>query len=283
MCRFALYLGSPVTLSSLVTEPAHSIIRQSFESREREPLNGDGFGLAWYVPELSERPALFRSISPAWNNPNLEDVSRVSRSSCVLAHVRAASPGLPVTQLNCHPFSWRHLAFMHNGYIAGFQGLRRRLLASLSDEAFHLIQGSTDSEHFFALIVERWIELRDLDGVDRLVEALRQAMTLLARLQEDEGIEGVSILNVGLADGRTALASRWTDGEASTAASLHWRTGGSYACMDQECSILDPHLTGALLVASEPLSNPAAWRDVPVNHLILAAGPHDVEIQPLTP
>ena len=141
MCRFALYLGPKVTLSSLVTEPAHSIIRQSYESREREPLNGDGFGLAWYVPELSDRPALFCSISPAWNNPNLEDVARVSQSSCVLAHVRAASPGLPVTQLDCHPFAWRDLAFMHNGYIAGFQRLKRRLLASLSDEAFYLVKG----------------------------------------------------------------------------------------------------------------------------------------------
>ena len=64
MCRFALYLGPPITLGSLVTEPAHSIIHQSFESREREPLNGDGFGVAWYVRELSPRPATFRAISP---------------------------------------------------------------------------------------------------------------------------------------------------------------------------------------------------------------------------
>ncbi len=57
MCRFALYLGSPIHVSSLITDPANSIIHQSFHSHEREePLNGDGFGLAWYVPELTDEP-----------------------------------------------------------------------------------------------------------------------------------------------------------------------------------------------------------------------------------
>ena len=33
-------------------------------------------------------------------------VARVTKSRCVFAHVRAASPGLPVTELNCHPFAY---------------------------------------------------------------------------------------------------------------------------------------------------------------------------------
>lgn len=92
MCRFVLYHGPPITLGSLVTEPENSLIHQSYQSRERaEPLNGDGFGLAWYAPELSAAPALFRSISPAWNNANLLSLARVVRSHCILAHVRAAT------------------------------------------------------------------------------------------------------------------------------------------------------------------------------------------------
>ena len=46
MCRFVMYLGPEITMSSLVTEPSHSLIHQSMKSRERpEPLNGDGFGV----------------------------------------------------------------------------------------------------------------------------------------------------------------------------------------------------------------------------------------------
>ena len=120
MCRFALYLGSPILVSSLITEPSNSIIHQSFHSHERkEPLNGDGFGLAWYVPELTDEPSLFKDVSPAWNNANLLQLARVTRTPCLLAHVRAASPGLSVSRLNCHPFARGPFAFMHNGTAAG--------------------------------------------------------------------------------------------------------------------------------------------------------------------
>ncbi|TFG64224.1 MAG: class II glutamine amidotransferase, partial [Gemmatimonadales bacterium] len=62
MCRFVVYIGEEIRISSLITEPVNSIIHQSFHSHERdEPLNGDGFGLVWYPPSLTENPALFRS------------------------------------------------------------------------------------------------------------------------------------------------------------------------------------------------------------------------------
>jgi hypothetical protein len=49
MCRFAMYLGPTLTLDSLIMRPSNSIVHQSFHSHERsEPLNGDGFGVAWY-------------------------------------------------------------------------------------------------------------------------------------------------------------------------------------------------------------------------------------------
>src|SRR5687768_12944019 len=101
MCRFALYMGPPITLDLLTTLPQHSVIRQSFKSRMREePLNGDGFGMAWYVPGISPSPALFRSIQPAWNNINLLHLSRVSVSPVILAHVRAATTGTSVSEAN---------------------------------------------------------------------------------------------------------------------------------------------------------------------------------------
>eukprot|EP01138_Halocafeteria_seosinensis_P005632 gb/GECG01005757.1/.p1 GENE.gb/GECG01005757.1/~~gb/GECG01005757.1/.p1 ORF type:complete len:247 (+),score=23.45 gb/GECG01005757.1/:1-741(+) len=52
----------------------------------------------------SETPGVYTSITPAWNNPNLVRLSEKIRSPLVFAHVRAASLGSPVTELNCHPF-----------------------------------------------------------------------------------------------------------------------------------------------------------------------------------
>jgi len=151
MCRFILYLGPSIYLSSLVTEPRNSLIHQSFKAEERaEPLNGDGFGVAWYALEHSTEPALLRSITPAWNNANLFSIARLVKSHCVLAHVRAASQQRSVSEANCHPFVWGRWSFMHNGDVGGFHEIRRALLATLSDRAFDAIGGGTDSEHLFA-------------------------------------------------------------------------------------------------------------------------------------
>ena len=131
MCRFVLYLGPRTRLSSLIVDPNHSLIRQSVHSAEREePLNGDGFGIGWYANELAPEPAVFRSITPAWNNRNLQNLARVVASDCVLAHVRAATQSSGVNEANCHPFRWRRYLCMHNGDIGDFRDVRRKLLAS---------------------------------------------------------------------------------------------------------------------------------------------------------
>lgn len=55
MCRFTFYLGEEIGVADLVTRPENSLIHQSTHARERpEPLNGDGFGLVWYVPDDPE-------------------------------------------------------------------------------------------------------------------------------------------------------------------------------------------------------------------------------------
>ena len=152
-----------------VSRPANAACRRSSSiptpfadppehaQREREePLNGDGFGVGWYATELAAEPAVFRSITPAWNNRNLHNLARVVASDCVLAHVRAATQSSGVNEANCHPFRWRRYLCMHNGDIGDFRHVRRKLLASVCDEAFGNVYGSTDSEHFFALYIDSW-------------------------------------------------------------------------------------------------------------------------------
>ena len=54
--------------------------------------------------------------------------------------VRAAMPGMPVSEQNCHPFQWSRYLFMHNGVVGGFMRIRRALLATLSDSAYDTVQ-----------------------------------------------------------------------------------------------------------------------------------------------
>ncbi len=282
MCRFAAYLGHPLLLSKLITEPAHSLIHQSYQARERpEPLNGDGFGVAWFVPEISPTPALLKDITPAWNNENLREVSRVTTSRCILAHVRAASPESSVHRLNCHPFAAGRVAMMHNGYLAGFSHWRRTLLAELSDEAFALIRGSTDSEHAFALF---WDHLRGQshpDPMEALFLALQATIKRLEQLKLGAGVTDCSYFNFCVSDGERMVATRYGS-DQSEPASLHYTTGRELTCQEGRF-VADPVASDPnfVIVASEETTPGFCWNVVPVNHAVLARQHGEVAVRPL--
>jgi len=264
MCRFTLYLGPPIKLSSLLLDPAHSLIRQSSHSHERdEPLNGDGFGVGWYTREPAEHPAVFRSITPAWNNRNLRNLARVIASSCILAHVRAATLWSGVNEANCHPFRYDNYLFMHNGDIGNFMNIRRKLLDSVCDDAFNNVYGSTDSEHFFAIIIDELLKRRSVGLID-LAEALHSAIQRVRHLVMNHGDFHPSYLNVAIADGHVAVASRYTDDPHHDPESLYYFNGQLY---DQEAR--DDECPGAVLVSSERLTNQHGWLEVPPNHIIM--------------
>jgi len=267
MCRFVVYLGPEITVSSLVTDPSHSLINQSFNAEEREePLNGDGFGVAWYAHALTETPALFKDISPAWSNANLLSVARVVRSTCILAHVRAASGGLPVTQLNCHPFVWQELAFMHNGDLGGFREMRRAIIDRLSDEAFAWVKGSTDSEHIFALFIDEYAKTPG-EGASKLEAALRATIRTLQELRAGLKLPTDAFLNLAITDGHAAVVSRIAS-PGEDPESLYYIGGRQYDCVDGVC-MMRPGTSAAVVVASERLSNDEGWAPVPANHLLM--------------
>ena len=76
MCRHLAYLGPPTTLSALVLEPPHGLLRQSYapaDMRGGGTVNADGFGAGWYpgtpiavaLPQRSARSGRTRR-SPTW-------------------------------------------------------------------------------------------------------------------------------------------------------------------------------------------------------------------------
>ncbi len=286
MCRFVLYLGTDITLGSLVTEPANSIIHQSHHSHERaEPLNGDGFGLAWYVPKMSSEPALFKDITPAWNNQNLINLARVTRSGCILAHVRAATPGFPVIQSNCHPFTCGPYSFMHNGSIGGFRHLRRKLLGSLSDEAFDLIRGSTDSEHVFALFMDHITRAKETgDRTEMIARALKSAITRIEELSEEAGLDEQITMNLAVTDGVNAAVTRYIKGDQEEAVSLYTKRALELTCVDGEYCINDNssiEKDSAVLIASEPLTVDTGWEKVPPGSIVTVNEDLRLSIRPL--
>ncbi len=284
MCRFILYLGPSIALSSLITEPAHSLIRQSFASTEREePLNGDGFGVAWYVPSMSPEPAAFRSISPAWSNRNLLELCRVTKTHCVLAHVRAATRGLPVTETNCHPFTHGPFAFMHNGDVGGFSAIRRRVIAGLSDRSFNSMLGTTDSEHLFAMFLDEHAAVTTGPSTsESLAVALERTLQRIAALSRDCRIDEASYLNLAVSDGQHAVACRCSTDPRKRADTLYVHSGWRYVCEGGVCRMIDPTDGGGrtVIISSEPLSRDPGWTEVPVNHLVIVGADQTVALRP---
>lgn len=274
-------MGGDLSLADLVTRPENSLINQSVRARERpEPLNGDGFGLAWYI-EGYDIPARFRSLTPAWSNANLDELARVTRSRCILAHVRAATGNFEVSEANCHPFRRGRYLFMHNGHIPGFRGIRRSLMARLSDDGFHGIRGTTDTEHLFALIAEHLRGHDDQSSCALLAEALTAGIREIHELIDLHAPGSYCYLNLVLSDGRHAAACRYSS-DPNYIDSLYLNCGSAYLCDGDRCW-MEPAAgqPRAVLVSSEPLNEGPQWQPVPRNHLALIDHDLQVEMRPL--
>ena len=275
MCRLAAYIGPEIRIASLVTEPEHSLIHQSYSARERvEPLNGDGFGVGWYARGISDSPALFKEVNPAWSNANLRHVARVTQSSCIFAHVRAATVGTQLSRYNCHPFAWKNYMFMHNGTIPGFESIKRALRRQLSDEAYSFIQGTTDTEHIFALVTDQ-LSRQDAPSVSDLADSLISAIGTIEKLKRDSGISEAATLNLVLTDGENMVATRYISaGEDSN--SLYYARIGNYSCEEGQTQL--DRGRNAVLVVSEPLNESSQWQRIANNQMILVDGQRELTL-----
>ena len=275
-------MGDPIHLSSLVTVPENSLIHQSYDSREREePLNGDGFGVAWYQPDDHDEAALFRSITPAWNNRNLRHLARAVKSSCILAHVRAASSGSPVNEENTHPFVSGRYSFMHNGDFAGFRHHRRELMDLLDLRHYEIVEGTTDSECLFAHCLQQLGDDRGT-AVGNMADALQTALTVFLSKVGDGSSTPPAYVNAVLCNGHEAVVSRFASSSAGAPASLHIHTGCLYTVRDGKPELVeageDRH---AIIVASEPLTEDASWRTVPESTMVVIDADRHVQFRPM--
>jgi predicted glutamine amidotransferase len=285
MCRFVAYQGHPVLLADLLYRPRHSLVAQSYRAeRMSQPFNADGFGVGWYPEEIAPFPCLVRTATPAWASQTLASLSAGISASRVFAHVRAASPGLAVQENNSHPFQHGRFLFMHNGTVKGFRSIRRPLQQSLPDWAWESIQGTTDSEHAFALLLA---ELGEPEA-DRTTGELRDALVrVLGRLQAllaERSANPAMACNFAVTDGRSTVVSRFAQGMES--GTLHYSTGRRYECVDEDGDMIEATTPSprVVIVASEPLTRRAEdWREIPANH-VLSIGPAlELTISPVPP
>ncbi|HEU0303716.1 MAG TPA: class II glutamine amidotransferase [Gaiellaceae bacterium] len=273
MCRWVAYSGTPVLLERLLYTPVHSLIDQSLHSRLGvETTNGDGFGIGWYGE--GDRPALFRSTEPAWNDRNLRELAAHVRSGLVFAHIRA-STGTPVQWTNCHPFRHGRWLWMHNGSIARFDDVKRELALAVDPSLFPAIEGSTDSELLFFLALTFGLE-------DDPPAAVERAVGLVEQTGREHGIEHPIQMTVATTDGATVWGFRYSSEGKSR--SLFYSTAvPRLRELHPELEVLGEVSDETRLVVSEPLRDlPGAWNEVPEATCGIVRPGQD-ELRPFTP
>lgn len=272
MCRFVAYIGKKsIVLSEVLEKPSNSLIQQSRYAKQLAiRLNADGFGIAWYKHNISSSPGIFKSTLPAWNDLNLLHISKLIDAKCFIGHVRASTIG-NVANSNCHPFSYQDYAFCHNGDIKNFNKIKRALCASLDMDIYQNIFGQTDSEHFFAYLMNIHFKNNKRNKFTNLLYSFQQAVKEILDLQLEFNIERKAFLNTVVTDGKQLMATRYTTDINSTL-SLYYA----------DIKFKDKSLS-SVLVASEPLGDFAEdWQEVPVNHAIFVNKNLEISIEKLS-
>lgn len=244
MCRHLAYLGRPRALRDLLTDPPHSLLRQSWEPRRQANgvVNADGFGVGWYA-EGDPVPARYRRDVPMWTDRSFLDVARVVRSGAVLAAVRSATAGMAGGEAAVAPFASGRYLFSHNGVVAGWPRSIAMLTTGIGEPELMAMEAVTDSALLWLVVHRR------LAGGERMPEALGNVVRLAASTAGGR-------LNLLITDGRSIAATTWGD-------TLCWRAGED-----------------GVTVASEPYDDEPGWVDVPDRSLLVAT-PDGVDTTPL--
>jgi glutamine amidotransferase len=248
------WLGQPVLIEELLFKSPHGIVDQSLHARMgAEPTNGDGFGLGWYG--TGDGPGIYRSILPAWGDPNLRELAAHVESPLFMTHVRAAI-GSPVQETNCHPFRRDNWLFVHNGFIADFPLLRRDLMLAIDPQMFADVHGSTDTEVVFHLAVTLGLE-------DDPIAALERTVGLIEETARAQGVADAVQASFGVSDGESLWAVRYaSNGDARSLFASSDAEALRHLYPDNERFQL---LTGDdRLIVSEPFSDlPGVWHEIP--------------------
>lgn len=251
MCRHLAYVGTPIRMGEVLTDPPFSLVRQSWAPRRQRHgvVNADGFGVGWYPdgpPTGHTMPARHRGAGPVWADETFSELSRVIRTGALLAAVRSATVGMVGGQSTAAaaPFRRGPWLFSHNGAVAGWPACASRLAWGLDPGVLATLDAPTDSALLWAITL-------DLLARGKTPGA---ALTEVVARVRDAGDGRATIL---LTDGATITATAW-------GTSLCWRL-----------------LPGGVLVASEPYDDGPGWVDVP-DRSLLTADPSGVHVEPLT-
>jgi glutamine amidotransferase len=291
VCRVLAYLGLPMPLENLLYATDASLARQAYSPRMMASfVNLAGFGFAAWEDAggYPDEPFVYRVTTLPTHDENLRALAHKLVPNCVLAHVRGVTERTPavVSQQNTHPFRFAdaHVALAHNGHLREFDRMRFDLLEQVRPELARRVDGTTDSEWLYVLLLS---QLRDPLGkpdVEELATAAVRTLEIVRDLRDRHGITTASPANLFLTTGTSLVVTRFSFDhgwyppddpllELDLAYVTLWYTfGGEFKGRDGEWAMRGADVASSLLVASEPITaDTSTWLEVPEYSLLAAS------------
>jgi glutamine amidotransferase len=290
VCRVLAYLGQPLPVRHLLYDPDNGLVAQSYSPQMMNTfLNLGGFGLqAWDPDSLSpEEPFTYRSTTLPSFDRNLRSLSSKLAPTCLVAHVRGVTYGeeAVVADTNLHPFRFpaAGVVLAHNGHLRQFARMRYALIEHVRPELAEHIEGTTDSEWIYALILSQLDDPYGLPETRELAEATATALRILRRVRAAHGIDTSSPVNLCISTGAAVVATRFSfdygwypPGDDFLEVdlpfvSLWYAIGGDYVEREGMWQMSASEEPRSLIIASEPLTNDhSSWLEVPEYSMLTA-------------
>ena len=269
MCRLYGFRATESTkVECSLVHAQNALLVQSRRDRAGES-HIHGWGVAAYEDHT---PIWDRQAWAAYHGEHFRRAAARIYAQTVLAHVRKATVGPPSID-NTHPFVDKHLSFIHNGTVPGFAAMRERMLTMMTDAHRNAIQGDTDSEHVFRLLLSIWAEAPAKPLVAIVRETIGQVLAWCEEFRPGAPIG----LNIMLTDGAELVGTRL--GRTL----FHARRDGIHDC--EICGF--PHVHHqpeeayrAIIVASEPITH-ELWNEVPDRSIYRVSSDLDWRIESL--
>jgi len=248
MCRlFGLYANKLVNAYFSFFEA-----KRSFENLSRE--HSQGWGIAWFDGfkwDLYKEPQSLHESNEA--KRRIKNI----RGIIIISHVRRASQG-EVKKENTHPWLYKDYVFAHNG------DANREKLLNLLSENYKDLEGETDSEVFFHLIVQ------ETENSGDFIEGVRRAIARINGNHID-----YSSLNFVASDGRKLYALRYAKRYFDYYTLYYLKRPREGLSIDKvsekTAQLIRMKLVAgekAIIVASEKLTE-EEWDEIPNKHMLI--------------
>jgi len=305
MCRVFAYMGPRILLDDILYQPSNSLINQTFDPKLSLLLNLAGFGMTVWDQESHrpEIPHLYQSLELPFFDRNLKNMAEKISTNVCIAHIRGVmlNERSTVIKTNLHPFLFPNfsLALAHNGDLKSFGKMRFDLAKYLHPEVAKCIQGNTDTEWIYAVLLSQLENPMGHHTLDEVHEALEKTLTIIRQVREKNGIQLSSPVNLFISNGDFILIVRfvfdygWYDTNDPIMHQFHalykslwFTTGSSYEKHDGKWSMVgNQDSTDAIVVSSEPITDDdSTWLPMPEYHsmgVYRAQGKQHIQLQEL--